>query len=50
MSDTKSQQPTSTTDKPPVSRKPNETGAISVQGFVRIFDPNTKKIFVEKRA
>ncbi len=34
----------------PVAKRPNETGAISVQGFVKIFDPVTQKIFVEKRA
>jgi hypothetical protein len=34
----------------PVVKKPNETGSISVEGFVRIFDPNTKEKFVEKRA
>lgn len=32
------------------SNHPNETGTISVEGFVRIFDPQTKDIFVEKRA
>ena len=32
------------------SKRPNETGAISVEGFIRIFDPNTKEKFVEKRA
>ena len=31
-------------------KKPNETGSISVEGFVRIFDPKTKETFVEKRA
>lgn len=31
-------------------KKPNETGSISVEGFVRIFDPNTKETIVEKRA
>ena len=34
----------------PVGKKPNETGSISVQGFIKIFDPVTKKVFVEKRA
>lgn len=34
----------------PVTKKPNETGSISVQGFVKIFDPATRQIFVEKRA
>jgi hypothetical protein len=44
-----------TTQKPPVStqpapKKPNDTGSISAEGFVRIFDPATKEVFVEKRA
>lgn len=43
-----------TTQKPPVStpapKKPNETGSINVEGFVRIFDPKSKEVFVEKRA
>lgn len=40
------------TQKPvtPVPNKPNETGSISVEGFVKIFDPKTKETFVEKRA
>jgi hypothetical protein len=32
------------------TKRPNETGTISVEGFVKIFDPNTKEKFVEKRA
>ena len=31
-------------------KRPNETGAIAVEGFVKIFDPKTKETFVEKRA
>ena len=31
-------------------KRPNETGTISVEGFVKIFDPKTKEVFVEKRA
>jgi hypothetical protein len=34
----------------PVPKKPNETGSISVEGFVKIFDPVNKEVFVEKRA
>lgn len=34
----------------PRPKRPNETGSISVEGFVKIFDPNTKEKFVEKRA
>ncbi len=31
-------------------QRPNETGTINVEGFVKIFDPKTKETFVEKRA
>ena len=34
----------------PASKRPNETGAMSVEGFIKIFDPATKRVFVEKRA
>ena len=34
----------------PKPKRPNETSAISVEGFVKIFDPKTKETFVEKRA
>ena len=32
------------------AKRPNETGSIHVEGFVRIFDPNTQEKFVEQRA
>ena len=41
---------TSEAAQQPRPKKPNDTGSISVEGFVRIFDPNTKEKFVEKRA
>jgi len=31
-------------------KRPNETGSVSVSGFVKIFDPKTKETFVETRA
>jgi hypothetical protein len=34
----------------PAPKPANDTGSISVEGFIRIFDPNTKEKFVEKRA
>ena len=34
----------------PASNRPNDTGSVSVEGFIKIFDPNNKKVFVEKRA
>ena len=36
--------------KKPAQRRPNETGSVSVQGHIRISDPQTKQVFVEKRA
>ena len=50
MTDNKqtTQQPPSTVITPP--RRPNDVGSVSVQGHVRIFDPQTKQVFVEKRA
>jgi hypothetical protein len=29
--------------------KPNEAGAVSIQGHIKIFDPNTKEVFIDKR-
>ena len=34
----------------PKPRRPNDTGVLQIDGFVKIFDPNTKEVFVEKRA
>jgi hypothetical protein len=34
----------------PSTKQPNETGTVRVEGFVRIFDPKTQQVFVEKRA
>ena len=34
----------------PAPKRPNETGSISVEGFVRIHDPVNREVFVEKRA
>lgn len=48
--DNNAQQPQGTVQQPSPAKRPNETGSISVEGFVRIFDPNTKEKFVEKRA
>ena len=34
----------------PTATKPNESGTFSVESHVKIFDPNTKEVYVEKRA
>lgn len=35
--------------KPITASKPNENGAVSIQGHIKIFDPNTKEVFINKR-
>ena len=32
------------------SKKPNENNGVYVSTHVKIFDPNTKEVFVQKRA
>jgi hypothetical protein len=39
---------TSTVTQP--ARKPNETGFVSVEAHVKIFDPASREVFVDKRA
>ena len=39
----------SSTVKTP-QRRPNDVGSVSVQGHIRILDPQTKQVFVEKQA
>lgn len=34
----------------PEPRRPNETGSVSISGFVKIFDPKTQEVFVETRS
>ena len=31
------------------SKNPNETGSLRIQGHIKIFDPDTKEVFVDKR-
>jgi hypothetical protein len=35
--------------QPPVVAKPNEHAGIHIQGHIKIFDPQTKEVFVDKR-
>jgi hypothetical protein len=49
MSNTQSKQ-TVEPKKEAKPRKPNETGSISVQAHMRIYDPKTQKTYVEGRA
>lgn len=42
--------PTPTQPTVAQERKPNDQGVISVQGYLRIFDPKTNKTILEGRA
>jgi hypothetical protein len=50
MSNTPKDQNNPQAQQPAQSRRPNETGTISVQAHMRIFDPKTQKTYVEGRA
>jgi hypothetical protein len=41
---------TSTQHPPTPEKRPNDTGSVSVDAFVKIFDPKTRKVFVEQKA
>jgi hypothetical protein len=45
-----SQPVTQQTNSDTQPKRPNETGSVSVVGFVKIFDPKTQETFVETRA
>jgi hypothetical protein len=49
MTNTQSTKPAALAAQPKPAR-PNETGSISVQAHMRIFDPATQKTYVEGRA
>jgi hypothetical protein len=31
-------------------KRPDDTGSVAVDGFVKIFDPQSRKVFVEQKA
>ena len=31
-------------------KRPDDCGAVNVEGLVKIFDPNSRKVFVEQQA
>jgi hypothetical protein len=47
--DTKDTQPSPKEPNMENTAKPNENGAISIQGHIKIFDPETKEVFIDKR-
>lgn len=34
----------------PAPKRPNDVGALQIDGFVKVFDPNSNEVYVEKRA
>lgn len=34
----------------PTPQRPNETSPINIQGHLKIYDPKTNEVFIEKRA
>lgn len=55
MSNTEPKQPNGNLNakvetKPAAARKPNDVGSVVVQAHMKIFDPESKRVFVEGRA
>jgi hypothetical protein len=46
MQNTSAQQETKMDSK---QTKPNESSTVNIQGHIKIFDPNTKEVFIDKR-
>jgi len=46
MQNTNAQQETKMDSK---QTKPNESSTVNIQGHIKIFDPNTKEVFIDKR-
>lgn len=46
---TENLQPTSENKEQPVPARPNEQGRLNIDDFLRIYDPNTQQVLVEKR-
>jgi hypothetical protein len=37
-------------EQPKKEKRPDDTGSVALEGFVKIFDPKTRKVFVEQKA
>jgi hypothetical protein len=35
---------------PQTENRPNDTGSVAVDGFIKIYDPQSRKVFVEQKA
>lgn len=50
MDDKKPDPITSPQDQPRATSHPDDNGAFVIEGFLKISDPNTQEVLVEKRA
>jgi hypothetical protein len=46
MNEKQTSVPPATPPGPEAPKRPNETGTLQIDGFVKIFDPNNKEVFV----
>ena len=37
-------------EQPKKDKRPDDTGSVALDSFVKIFDPKTRKVFVEQKA
>ena len=44
------EKPQATAEKTPKPRRPDDTGAVSATASLKIFDPKTRKVYVEQQA
>jgi hypothetical protein len=49
MENQNNMKPQSSQPNTPIESAPNEMGSIRIQGHIKIFDPETKEVFIDKR-
>ena len=50
MNSTENKMPENQTKTPETTQAlPNETGGVHFEGHIKIFDPDTKEVFIDKR-
>ncbi len=49
MENKESKMPQNTQNEKPVETKPNENGGFHIEGHIKIYDPKTNEVFIDKR-
>jgi len=49
MENKESKMPENTQNEKPVETKPNENGGFHIEGHIKIYDPKTNEVFIDKR-